>query len=326
VTFDNTPAFVGFFVLIPFVIFETIHYYSRRRTLRALNLLPNALKVRAFFSTVFFTLCIASCIIAFAGPRWGAQSVLEYRRGVDVVFAFDVSRSMEAGDVTPSRFGRSAVLAKEALAALGDVRLGVAIGKGSGVLALPLTSDKNTPMVFIDSLLSESITGGGTNLESIVDAADSAFLDDFPARRIIVLFSDGESLSGSLQAAASRAKLNGTILVTVGLGTEAGAPVPERFDLDPRSGEPILTEAVISYRNSEALRNAADRSGGIYLDGNDDGTGAALAAYIRSHAAETGANTYRLEAKKRWQLFVLAALLFAALAKLMEKKRRYVHT
>jgi Ca-activated chloride channel family protein len=329
-TFDTPFALIGFIILIPFTALETVHYRARGKALKQLNLLGKEQKIRFLLSNIFFALFLASVVTAFAGPRWGTRPVVEYKRGVDAVFAFDVSRSMEVMDIAPFRLGRAALVAKDAVAALGDVRVGTALGKGKGVFALPLTWDMNALAAFFDGLLTESVTGAGTNLENLVDASCKAFQAAFPAKHLVVLFSDGEELSGSLQNAADRAKLIGISLVTVGFGTEEGGEVPQKVKLDPNSGEPIersigemkKNAPIISKRKRAALQNAADRSGGIFIDGNAQDAAHALTAYIHSLAPETGANSYRIEAAPRWNVFAFAGLVFLLLSKFVEKKRR----
>ncbi|MDR2783767.1 MAG: VWA domain-containing protein [Treponema sp.] len=322
-TFDAPIVLSGLILVIPFVILEAIHYYRRGKILKLLNLLQKEHKRRFVLSAVFFMLFLCCAIIALAGPRWGARSVVEYKRGVDVVFAFDVSRSMESADVEPSRLGRAVSVAREAVALVGNARIGTAFGKGRGVLALPLTWDVNAVLVFLDSLLTGVQSGTGTNLESLIEASSRAFLSSFPAKRLIVLFSDGESLSGSLQAAVDRARLESISVVALGFGTEEGGVVPQRIMLDRETGEPAAEQKVIvSARDTEALRNAAERSGGIFIDGNAPDAARTLAGYIKTLAPETGVSSYKIEAAPRWRIFMLAALVFLLLSKLAEKKIR----
>jgi Ca-activated chloride channel family protein len=330
-SFDR-PAFMVCFAVVGFlIVLEIIHYGHHKKTLKMLMGAGGAIKLqkdvsfRFALSALCFYLFCSSCIIALAGPRWGTRSVMEYRRGVDTVFAFDVSRSMEVRDTEPSRIGRASAIARDAVLGLGDVRIAAAIGKGKGVLALPLTWDTNAVLAFLDALLTESITGTGTNLGSLIDSAGDAFLDAFPSKHLVVLFSDGEDLSNTFQAAVDRAKLSGQILVSVGLGTEKGGPVPQNIILDPASGEPILEgagKAIISSRNTEALKNAAERSGGIYIDGNSPAAAGEVIGYIQSLAPKTGISSYHVEPKPQWRVFALAALGFFALSKLAEKRMR----
>jgi Ca-activated chloride channel family protein len=322
-TFDAPIVLAGFIILVPFAVLEAILYHKRGKILKLLNLLQKEHKTRFVLSAVFFALFLCCVIIAFAGPRWGSRSIVEYKRGVDVVFAFDVSRSMEVADAEPSRLGRAVSVAREAIALVGNARVGAAFGKGRGVLALPLTWDINAALIFFDSLLTGIQTGAGTNLESLIDESSRAFLSSFPAKRLIALFSDGESLSGSFQAAVDRARLEGVSVVAVGFGTEQGGVVPPKIILDHETGEPAAErEVIVSVRDTDALRNAAERSGGVFIDGNASDAAWTLANYIKSLAPETGVSSYKIEAAPRWRVFTLAALVFLLLSKLAEKKPR----
>ncbi|MDR1220876.1 MAG: VWA domain-containing protein [Treponema sp.] len=322
-TFDAPIVLAGFIFLIPFVVLEAIHCHRRGKILYLLNILQKEHKTRFVLSTVFFTLFLCCVIIALAGPRWGARSVVEYKRGVDVVFAFDVSRSMEIADIEPSRLGKAVSVARETVALVGNARVGAAFGKGRGVLALPLTWDINAVLIFLDSILTGVQTGTGTNLESLIDASSGAFLSSLPAKRLIALFSDGESLSGSLQVAVDRARNEGVSVVALGFGTEKGGVVPQRITLDRETGEPAVErEVIVSVRDTEALRNAAERSGGVFIDGNAPDAARTLANYIKSLAPDTGVSSYKREAAPRHQIFILAALVFLLLSKLAEKKIR----
>jgi Ca-activated chloride channel family protein len=240
---------------------------------------------------------------------------MEYRRGVDVVFALDLSRSMEVTDASDgrSRLETGLSIAQDVARGAGDLRLGAAIGKGRGVLAVPLTYDTRTIEQFLESLSVSAITGWGTNLETLIDASAGAFQDGFPTSREIILFSDGEALSGTFGAAIDRLVSRGIRLSVVGLGTEQGGVVP---------GSPSVAEAPVSFRRGEPLRNAAERTGGLYLDGNDPDTGSRLMASLRALGRTSGIQGYRQEAKARWRLFVLAALMLWGIARSLGLERR----
>ncbi|MDR0410757.1 MAG: VWA domain-containing protein [Treponema sp.] len=322
-TFDNPFILNALFIVIPCFIIELESYRVRIPKLKLLGLLSSGLRTRAVLSTVFFDLFLMCCITGVAGPRWGSRVVNEYRRGVDLVFAFDVSRSMLAGDSDPSRLGRAVSVAREVVVNTGDVRLAIAMAKDRGVLALPLTHDKNALLSFLDSLEIVNMTGRGTNIENLLDAAGTAFLDAFSTKHIVVLFSDGESVSGVIQNAVDRAVMSDISIIAVGVGTDEGAVVPDMKRPDG-SIEPTLDSAgtpIVSRRESAALRNVAQRSGGIYIDGNTPNAGKVLTVHIRELASETMVNSFHIETTPRWTLFIIAAILFFILSKYVEKKR-----
>jgi Ca-activated chloride channel family protein len=271
---------------------------------------PFALRYR--FSRFLFWVFCGALVFALAGPHWGLRQMSEYRWGLDVVLALDMSHSMEVRDMESSRLERAAALGGE-LAELPGFRLACALGRGRGSLAVPLTEDRPVILSLLESLDGTIYTGAGTNLESLVDAAASAFLDDFPSRRIIVLFSDGESLSGSLTAAARRARNMDIGIVAVGLGTGAGGPV---LASDTGDGPPI------SRLQREALEEAAELTGGIYIDGADPLAGSRLGTYLESLASEREGGSRRRENRPRWRLFLCIALIALGFSKMT--MRRFV--
>jgi Ca-activated chloride channel family protein len=183
-------------------------------------------------------------------------------------------------------------------------------------LAVPLTGDTETILGFLESLSGSSLTGRGTNLEALVDAAASAFAAPFPSRRLIVLVSDGEALSGSLKKALERVRGEGILITALGVGSDAGAPVSGGGENAGAAGE------ILSRRQADVLRYAAERTGGIYIDGNSGGAAALLAEHFRSLAPESGIRSGRREPKPRWELFVIAALLAFGASKLCMIKGR----
>ena len=296
--------------------------------------LGRELKKRMIISDIFFLFFTCFCIVALAGPRWGIRLVADYRRSVDIILAFDLSQSMNVRDSAAansaeniSRLERSTGIAAELVGILGDVRLGAAIGKGRGVLAVPLTYDSGTILSFLYGLDSRSVTGSGTNLESLINAASASFHDNIPHSRAIVLFSDGENLSGSFQSAVEKARRAGISISSAGVGRDSGSPVPvEKGPLAPGG---FLLDAdgtpVISARQSSALKMAAEKTGGIYVDGSRIDTAAALASYINSLTSESRLSGHRREANPRWQVFILLSLACYGGGRIMGFNRRRSH-
>ena len=289
------------------------------------------LRLRIIFADIFFMFFISLLVIALAGPRWGLRIVADYRRGVDVILAFDLSRSMNVIDCPApygqddiSRLERGRVIARELVNSLGDVRLATVIGKGRGILAVPLTYDSETVLSFLHVLDSRSVSGRGTDLESLVEASLGAFQDHIPRRRGIIIFSDGEILSGSFQKAAEKAGRAGIPLCAVGLGSDSGGPVPAEKGADAPDGFLLDQEGkmIVSVRRSDTLRMGAEKSGGLYVDGSHDDAAAYLVGFFGSLSAESRIQGQRREANPRWRFFVLAAIACLAVVRLMGFSRR----
>ena len=337
-SFDNPEILFFLFSLVFFIpIYFIRHRKSREATALFAASAPSAerksllreLRHRMLISDVFFVLFIAFLIIALAGPRWGLRIVADHRRGVDLILAFDLSRSMNVNDGSStrepaSRLDRGIEIAMELTESLDNLRLGIVIGRGRGVLAVPLTHDSETIMAFLNALDGDALSGGGTNLESIIDAAEASFQDSIPSRRGIILFSDGEALTGSFQAAVERSRRARINISAVGLGTERGGPVP--FERGGRAPEGFLLgpdgRQIISTRVSAPLRNAADRTGGVYVDGGSQNAAKLLLEYINSLSAESWLSGHRRESNPRWQIFVIAAMACLGGMRIMGFSRR----
>ncbi|MDR1278015.1 MAG: VWA domain-containing protein [Treponema sp.] len=325
-SFENPGFLFAFALFIPLILVELFRFRILKKRFSAAAL-KNRGAWRYYCSGFFFWLFLACLVIALAGPRWGSRVVAEYRRGLDVVFALDISRSMEIRDVPAFRSGirgaeisrleRGLQIAGEAIAAVPGSRFAAAIGKGRGLLAVPLTGDTEAILAFLAGLESFSLTGRGTNLEALIDAAASAFETPFPTRRLMVLISDGEALSGSLAAALDRRREDDSILISLGIGSNAGSPVP------PAAGSGD-SPSLLSSRQEETLRYAAERTGGIYIDGNDHNAGGLLGDYLKLLTPETKSQGHRREPKPQRHLFVIAAILAFGASKLcmMEGRKK----
>jgi Ca-activated chloride channel family protein len=334
--FENPGFLGGLILLIPLGLFYLLSYHKSKRifALIASSGGNGSLGVRYFLSRIYSLMFFASLLLALAGPHWGTRVVSEYRRGVDTVLALDLSRSMGVRD-SPEGLSRLEQARRTAAALIRDLeqeapgenRFALAMGKGRGILALPLSYDTEAVLALLETLEDGLVTGRGTNLESLVDTASGAFQDALPSRRLVILFSDGEDLSGSLSSALERAAGRDVPVSVLGLGTETGGPVPLTGSPSGSEGrQDVLVDErglpVISFRRSALLRNAAEHTGGIYLDGNREDAALLLTEHIRSLFSETGAGAFRREPRPRWRLFVLAGAAALVLSSLAGLRRR----
>jgi len=277
-----------------------------RRVFLNKNKLPKELRKKLQISVFFFCVFSAFAIIAAAGPRWGTGfAAEEYRRGLDAVFAIDISRSMDINDAqedgAQSRLERGLAIAKEGAAAVSGARTGAAIGRGRGYLAVPLTYDNEAALTFLQSLDGSSMTGRSTNLESLIEAAADAFQASSPAKKVIVFVSDGESHAGVLRNALNRCVRDGIIINAVAVGSDEGRPVPD-------SSQDPLIPAIVSRRDAAVMRTAAERTGGIYIDASRNDAAATLSSHLLSLAQKAGSGS-RSEAKQRRSLFIMLAII-----------------
>jgi Ca-activated chloride channel family protein len=300
--FDYPQMLLAFAVFIPIILFDIFGSFRKK-----IKKLPKDLQKKIHTSVFLFRLFIVFSIIALACPRWGTGlAVSEYRRGLDAVFAIDVSRSMDIRDAQTSgiqsRLERGLSIAKDTVAAVNGARFAAAIGRSRGYLAVPLIWDNEAVLGFLYSLDASSMTGRSTNLEALVDAAANAFQISSAAQKVIILISDGEALAGVLRNAVNRCVNENIIIIAVATGSDEGRTIFAEAD-NPNS------PAVISRRDAAAMRMAAERTGGIYIDASREDAALVLSSHLLSIAHDTSRGSSRSEPKERRTLFIILAIL-----------------
>jgi Tfp pilus assembly protein PilF len=216
--------------------------------------------------------------IGLLGPRIGHETVLRGATGADVVLLLDVSRSMDAADTAPSRLARAVATAGGLLEGLDrDDRIALAGFAGRGVLLSPLTPDRDALATMLRHLDSGLIRPGGSALSSGVAAALEAFEPDRFRPRVVVVLSDGEIGDPAGETGADLARRARARVVGVGIGSEVGAPVPDR-------GGPLRDASgrtVSSRRRMATLERLAKATDGAALAADAWGT-VAIDALISS--------------------------------------------
>ena len=225
---------------------------------RAVHYSPAKRKLRFILLAAVLLLLIA----AAARPYRSSRIIPHQTFGRDILVLFDVSKSMWATDVAPSRLEHAKYLLRELVEKTGNDRFGIVAFAGRAFLACPLTSDKTTLEQYIDELGPSVIPIGGTNLELPVNIALDAF-DAAAGNRAVLLMTDGDELSGNSAGAIAKLKERKIPLFILGLGDpRIAAPVPDEGGGFKRTAK---GELATSRLNEEKLREFAAETGGIYV-------------------------------------------------------------
>lgn len=217
----------------------------------------------------FILLCgaVFFLIVAAARPSWGVQIQEMSGQGRDLLFVFDVSKSMLAKDVQPSRLAHAKWLVKELVKLNPGDRFGLIAFAGKGFLECPLTSDKTSFNQLLDELNTESIPVGGTNIQEALTAALQAFKAAETQHRAVVLVTDGDELEGDSGKAVDEIIARRIPLFIAGIGDPSQPSIIQVPD--GRGGVKTLTDAagavVNSPLNEKQLGELARRTGGIYV-------------------------------------------------------------
>ncbi|HVI33713.1 vWA domain-containing protein [Phenylobacterium sp.] len=250
-------------------------------------------------------------VLALARPQWGqAPRAPDAEAPGEVLIALDLSRSMLAQDVAPTRLERARALAARLAEDLPDRRVGLIAFAGSAHLLAPPSEDRAVLRAYLPRMAPEHMPEPGTSFPDLLDVALAGF-SAAPQGRALVVLSDGEAEPGSWDAQASALRRNGVQVVAVGVGTEGGGPVMLAVD------RPVRTPAgapVVSRLDPGALRALAASTGGRYLDmagaaGLADAVRAASALPPEGAARAPEARPARAD---RFAWFAAAALVLLA--------------
>lgn len=260
-------------------------------------------------------------VVALAGPQFGASAELAKRRGADVVVALDVSRSMLAQDIKPSRLERARHQIDQLLDRLRGDRVGLVVFAGQAFIQCPLTVDYGAMRMFLELADTRSIPVQGTALDDAIRLAERCFEPGEGRDKAIVLFTDGESHLGDPVAAARAAAARGVRIFAVGLGTPAGELIPE-----PQTGGYHQDEQgnyVKSRLDEETLEQVALVSDGAYFRSTLGGAelDELYAHLARLEQREFGAARYT-QYEERFQFFLLPALICFLAEALLPQGRR----
>ncbi len=259
-------------------------------------------------------------VLALARPQWGIVREKVEREGVDVVLVLDSSGSMATEDVSPNRF----FLAKQALSALiarleGD-RFGLVAFEGEAYPLVPLTLDADALGLFLETMEPGIVPAPGTSVGGGLAKGLDLFVDKDRRNKVMVLVSDGEDLEGDIEDAVGKAKAAGVVVHTVGVGTEAGQPVPD-FDREgrrvgfKRDGSGTV---VVSRLNPATLEAIARGTGGkAFRITPTDTSLSALAAAIEGMEQKTLAREFSYRRKERFQVPLAVGLGSIALGLLL---------
>ena len=248
---------------------------ERRATLRlrefvSERLLPNLARTvdwrRRKLRFALVLLGFALAVTALAKPQWGYIYEEVKRKGLDLIFAVDTSRSMLSNDVPPSRLQRVKLATQDLLNELQGDRVGLIAFAGRAFLQAPLTIDYSAAVESINDLDTNTIPEGGSNISAAIDLAVQTFGKSAIGNRALIIFTDGEELSGDAMKTAQAAADAGVRIFTVGVGTPEGSLIPITGE---GGGTAFVKDSngqvVKSKLDEKRLKEIAEATAGFYI-------------------------------------------------------------
>ncbi len=231
-------------LLIPLLLLILIYLFKQKKQILARFANPDILpKItphislnRQYWKSGLILCALVFFIISLARPQYGTRVELIKRKGIDLVIAFDISKSMLAEDIAPSRLTRAKMEIEMIINQLKGDRIALIIFAGIPFIQCPLTLDYAAAKMMLDIINPELIPVPGTNLPEAIKMAEKAFDEEDRKSRIILLITDGENHEGDIEEVANDAAKKGIKIFTVGIGALEGTPIPEYDENGYRSG------------------------------------------------------------------------------------------
>lgn len=270
-------------LLVP--ILTALFYYGRYRRKKQLatfgdlqivsRLTPSLSNIRAPFKFWLTMSAIILLIIASARPQMGAKMEKAKRKGVELMLCLDISNSMLANDIKPTRLERSKQAIIQLIKKLDNDKIGIVVFAGKSFIQLPLTDDYGAALMYVDRINTSQIENQGTAIGAAIELAAQSFpkTKNKPRNRAIIVISDGENHEDDAVEAADKALAENIKVHTIGIGTPEGAPVPEIKGYQADYKRDANGEVVMTKLNEQMLREIADKGKGIFIRANNSDFG-----------------------------------------------------
>lgn len=218
-------------------------------------------------------LALGTFIVALARPQWGSETREIEQEGLQVIVALDVSESMYAEDIKPNRLERAKLEIADLMARLNGDEVGIVLFSGASFIQVPMTTDYNSALAYLDSAKPGVISRPGTVIGDAIRTASRGFDPDINSQKVLILMTDGEDRETDPITAAQEAAEADILIYTIGFGTTEGEPIPEFNELGENTGYKLdqMGQVVLSQLDETTLQEIASSGNGRYYRAGSDG-------------------------------------------------------
>jgi Ca-activated chloride channel family protein len=312
------PQLLYLLLIIPLLVL--VFAYARRRKKKALasfgdfnlvmRLLPEFSGSRQVLKFIIWSTAWALIVMGMADPQTGSKLEKIKRKGVDMVFALDVSNSMMAQDITPNRLERAKQAIIHLLGKLENDRVGLIIFAGKSYIQMPLTTDYSATRLFLSTINPGMIPVQGTAIGDAIETSVSAFGNTKQSKAIIII-TDGENHEDNAVEAAQSAAGKGIRVYTIGIGLPEGAPIPV-YSGNTQIGykKDASGNTVITRINEAMLQDIAKAGKGLFVRANNSQSGVQeVFDQINKLEKSEYNEAFFSDYEDRFQFFIMAALI-----------------
>ncbi len=311
----ESPAYLWLLWSIPVLaIIRFVCYKLRRKKLLQFGemslvnrLMPNVSKIRPSVKFWLSVAALALMIVMLARPQMGSKISHEERNGIETIIAMDISNSMLAEDVVPSRLQKSKMLVENLVDHFTNDKIGLVVFAGDAFVQLPITTDYVSAKMFLQDINPSLIQTQGTDIARAISLSMNSFTQQKGLGKAIILITDGEDHEGGALEAAKEAKKKGINVFILGVGSSNGAPIPlgNGDYMRDNAGNTVMTAL-----NEQMCRDVAKAGSGTYIhvDNTSDAQEKLNDELSRLQKGETD-NVVYSEYNEQFQAFALLALI-----------------
>lgn len=265
------PQYLYLLVLVVLLaLIRLITYRNQKKRLRKFGdpellrqLMPDVSRWRPGVKFWLLEAALALLIVMLARPQFGSRISEEKRAGIETIICMDISNSMRARDVEPSRLDRAKMMVENMVDRFTNDKIGLIVFAGDAFVQLPITSDYVSAKMFLSSIDPAMMVNQGTDVAAAISMASHSFTQQENIGKAIIVITDGEDHEGGAMEAAKDARERGMNVFVLGVGSTKGAPVP-----DPSTGSYMTDrsgQTVMSRLNEQMCREIAQAGGGAYI-------------------------------------------------------------
>ena len=270
------PIYLWALLVIPVLLLIRLAGWRRRRSkLRKFGdpelvrqLMPNVSKFRPTVKFWLLLVAWALLVVMVARPQVGAEVQRDKRNGIEAIICLDISNSMLAQDVAPSRLDKSKLLVESLVDRFTNDKIGLIVFAGDAYVQLPITSDYVSAKMFLQNIDPSLIQTQGTDIAQAINLGLHSFTQADKIGRAIIVITDGEDHEGGAVEAAAEARKKGVNVFILGVGDTKGAPIPtgDGGYMKDRSGQTVMTAL-----NEQMCREGAQAGSGKYIHVDNTG-------------------------------------------------------
>lgn len=267
--FEN-PIYLWLLLVIPIlIIIKIMMWYVQRKKLSRIGnptllkeLMPDVSRFRPWVKFLLLITALSSLILTLARPQFGSKISHEKRNGIEAIIALDISNSMLAQDVQPSRLDKSKLMIENLINSFINDKIGLVVFAGEAYVQLPITSDYVSAKMFLSDITPNLISAQGTDIARAIRVSLSSFTQQKGVGKAIILITDGEDNEGGALEAVKEAKEKGVNVFILGVGDSKGAPIPlgNGEYLKDNHGQTVMTAL-----NEKMCKEIAQAGSGTYI-------------------------------------------------------------